>query len=221
MVLKWCNYQLFLHSSIYKKLNLYLIHKHNLNILKNYNLLLFKITILKFPCRCPKLKYLTKFLEINGKNLKEVYIKECGNNLYLSIAKFCPNLKKLFVSVIDNYGLDMLKTIFNSCQDLEGIVILCRERFSNEKEVLKTVANHSPKKFCELKLINSELLLEDLESFFINWENRASKKSISLIFIDDYNNSLEYMKIIEKYKNLGVIKKFETGMYYYDDDLYL
>ena len=115
----------------------------------------------------------------------------------------------------------MLKTIFDSCQDLEGIVIFCGEGFSNEKEVLKTVANHSPKKFCELKLINSELFLEDLESFFINWENRASKKLISLILIDDFK-SLEYMKkIIEKYKNLGVIKKFETGMYYYDDDLYL
>src|SRR5436305_10781589 len=161
-----------------------------------------------------------KFLEINGKNLKEVYIKECDNNLYLSIAKFCPNLKKLF-AVSDNYGLDMLKTIFDSCQDLEGIVICCGEGFWNEKEVLKTVANHSPKKFCELKLINSELFLEDLESFFINWENRASKKLISLILIDDFK-SLEYMKkIIEKYKNLGVIKKFETGMYYYDDDLYL
>src|SRR5207248_10500712 len=47
-----------------------------------------KLQSLKFPCQCPKLEYLMKFLEINGKNLKEVYIKECDNDLYLSIAKF-------------------------------------------------------------------------------------------------------------------------------------
>ncbi|RIA89035.1 hypothetical protein C1645_825395, partial [Glomus cerebriforme] len=87
-----------------------------------------------------------------------------------------------------------------------------------EKEILETVANHSPKNFYELKIYNisnSELLPEDLESFFISWKNRDSKKSLNLIIIrNNYIISLEVneenMKIIEKYKNLGIIKKFEV-----------
>ena len=54
---------------------------------------------------------------------------------------------------------------------------------------------------------------ESLESFFVNWQNRGSKKSISLIVIKGSNILGESMKIIKKYKNLGVIKKFEIRSY--------
>ena len=89
---------------------------------------------------------------------------------------------------------------------------------------LKIVAKHSPKNFHELKVYNSshsKLLPEDLEYFFICWNNRIPKKSLSLIIIKDYYyNSLEVneenIKLIEKYKTLGVIKKFETKEF--DDD---
>ncbi len=63
---------------------------------------------------------------------------------------------------------------------------------------------------------------EDLESFFISWQNRKSKKSLSLIFMNCYNNlkeKKEIMKIVEKYKNLDVIKKFEFREL--DDEEYL
>ena len=57
---------------------------------------------------------------------------------------------------------------------------------------------------------------EDLESFFIRWKNRTSKKSLSLIVIHYRHNILKErgnMKIIEKYMNLGIVKKFETGYF--------
>ncbi len=75
----------------------------------------------------------------------------------------------------------MLKIIFNSCQYLEGIVIRYRVCYLNEKEVLETVAKHSPKNFYELKLYNNpEFIPENLlESFFVSWKNRASKKSLT------------------------------------------
>src|SRR5204862_6196496 len=53
-----------------------------------------KLQILKFYFECPQPEYVIKFLEINGKNLKEFYMH---SDLSLSIAEFCPNLKKLFV----------------------------------------------------------------------------------------------------------------------------
>ncbi len=67
--------------------------------------------------------------------------------------------------------------------------------------------------------VRSELLPEELESFFISWTNRIPQKSLSLVILK-YNylkNSLdtldineENMEIIKKYTKLGVIKKFKV-----------
>ena len=94
----------------------------------------------------------------------------------------------------------MMKIIFNSCQDLEGILI-------SKEEELEIVAKHSPKNFYGLILYKLSLCPEDLESFFISWGNRESKKSLSLIIVDDLKVDEEIMEIIKKYKNLGVVKK--------------
>ena len=58
--------------------------------------------------------------------------------------------------------------------------------------------------------------------FFISWENRIPKKSLSLTIIWANNyRSLEKnednMKIIEKYINLGIIKKFGTKSFREDN----
>jgi hypothetical protein len=175
-----------------------------------------ELKILKFPSLCPKSDYVMKFLENNGKTLQYFYISESDNALRLSIAKFCPNLRKLFV-IFKNGELDILKIIFNSCQNLESIKIQCGKRFLTEEEVLETIANHSPIKFFELKIYNvgkkSELTPENLESFFINWKNRTPKKLFKLIIIKnedyfyyDFDDYEENMKMIKKYENLGIIK---------------
>ena len=146
----------------------------------------------------------------------------------LSIAKFCPNLKKLRV-IFNNGEIDILKDIFNSSRYLERIEIGCGGLYLDEKEVLEVVVMNSPKNFCELKIFNrssdSVLVPEDLESFFMSWKNRTPSKSLSLTIIKNgwvYRSSLEMdennMKIVEIYKNLGVIKKFETKNLLKDDD---
>ena len=87
--------------------------------------------------------------------------------------------------------------------------------------MLEVIIRYSPKNFYELKIYNdnqpSKLLSEDLESFFISWKSRTPKKSLALIIIKDYkgdndgfDTNEENMKVIEKYKELGIIKKFET-----------
>ena len=80
-------------------------------------------------------------------------------------------------------------------------------------------AKYSPKDFYELKIYQvnqSELLSDDLESFITMWRDRVSKKSLTLIIIiegGDENHGLgvneENMKVIGKYKELGIIEKFE------------
>ncbi|RIA88922.1 hypothetical protein C1645_739039 [Glomus cerebriforme] len=139
-----------------------------------------KLQILNIPCQCPKHEYLIRFLENNGKNLKEFYTSENNNALTLSIAKLCPNLKNLFI-IFNEDELNILKTIFGSCQYLESISFWCGKRFLDEKELLETVAKFSPKNFYELKIYNcshSELLPEELESFFISWESRTPKSHL-------------------------------------------
>ncbi|PKB92538.1 hypothetical protein RhiirA5_368445, partial [Rhizophagus irregularis] len=122
-----------------------------------------------------------KFLENNGKNLKEFYTGENNKDLSLSIARFCPNLKNLFV-LFNNGELDVLKTILISCQYLESIKIWCGINYLSEKEVLETVAKYSTNNFCELKIhhiTTSDASPDDLESFFICWERRTPKKLLS------------------------------------------
>ncbi|RIA92331.1 hypothetical protein C1645_845925 [Glomus cerebriforme] len=174
-----------------------------------------KLQILDFPYNCPKPEYMMNFLEINGKNLKQLNMGSyvgMGNALNLSIIKYCPNLKKLS-KIFDNDESDALRDIFDGCNNLESIKFWCGKEFLNEAVVLKTVAKYSPKNFCELKLYNVKLQPEDLESFLISWKNRPSKKSLNLVIIERYCDSIDVneknMEIIERYKNLGIIK-FES-----------
>ncbi|GBC08971.1 hypothetical protein RclHR1_08510007 [Rhizophagus clarus] len=200
------------------------INIENFNILRYVNF--SKLQTLKIPYQCPNPEDIMKFLENNGKNLKKFYIEENYKELHLSIPILCPNLKSLFLLFYKN-DLDSLKTILINCQYLESLKIWCGKGYSNEylpeKEVLEIVANHSSNNFCELKihnLSNSEVSVDDLESFFLSWRNRIPKKLLSLITIKDNCKCLddyeENMEIIEKYENLGIVR-FRTISYEGDE----
>src|SRR6266542_5024791 len=171
-----------------------------------------------------KVNLLIKFLEINGRNLKELCLGDFAgysdNSLNLVIAKFCTNLRKLSTGF--KYDeLETLKIVFNSCQYLENIKIWCGDPFLSEKKALEAFAKYSHENISELILyhlynLQYELYSKELESFFISWTNRIPQKSFSLVIIN-YNNSTnslemndENMKIIKKYTELGVIKKFQV-----------
>src|SRR6266496_1741059 len=83
-----------------------------------------QLKILKFSYELPKFD---SFLEINGKNLEELYIWGMGHNdnsLNLAIAEYCPNLKTLFTTFTNNHS-ETLKVILNSCIYLESIRVWC------------------------------------------------------------------------------------------------
>ncbi|GBB84939.1 hypothetical protein RclHR1_11510003 [Rhizophagus clarus] len=180
-----------------------------------------KLQILKFLYQNPKPKYLMKFIENNGKNLRELYICENNNILNSSIANFCPNLKSLFI-IFNDDEIDILKNILISCRYLVSIKIQCGDGYLTEKEVLETIANYSSSNFCELKIYNesctNHVSSEDLESFLIIWKNRNQKNILRFIIIENDNKykclsgNEENKKIIEKYVNLGIIK-FEIKLY--------
>ncbi|GBC03531.1 hypothetical protein RclHR1_05180008 [Rhizophagus clarus] len=178
-----------------------------------------QLKILKFLYAIPKVEMLIRFLKINGKNLKELYIGEYDSSLNSIIAKFCPNLKSLSTIFLEE-EIGTLKLILNNCQYLENINVWCSDGYLNEKESFEIFSKHSPKNFYGLEIFyaykaRSEIPSEELEKFFINWKNRVPQKPLSLIVIKSYDCiSLELkgenMKIIERYIDMGVIKKFKT-----------
>jgi hypothetical protein len=188
-----------------------------------------QLQVLKFQYMYPSYDLLIKFLENNGKNLKEFYVDNGNNSLDLAMVEFCPNLKKLFTGLASD-ELETLKVIFNSYQNLESIKVRCKDGHSNEKGLLEVIVKYAPASFYELRLsylhrTQSKLLPEELESFFINWGKRVPRRSLSLIIIrDDIDDILysrisrgEYMEIIEKYTGLGIIKKFKIIEYDFED----
>ncbi|PKY49144.1 hypothetical protein RhiirA4_464997 [Rhizophagus irregularis] len=185
------------------------------------NLQLPQLQTLKFINAYPKLELLIKFLEINGKNLKEFHIYNNDNSEILIIIKLCPNLRKIFVR-FDNDEIEILKSIFESCKYLVSIKINCGDEFLSEKEALEAFIkySHSYENISELILfhrdtLTKELLPKELESFLIKWTNCAPQKLLSLVIITEnyFEKSLdkneENMKIIKKYISLGIIKKFK------------
>jgi hypothetical protein len=172
-----------------------------------------KLESLKIPHQRPMTEHVIKFLKNNGNNLKKFYLGQSNEALNLSIANFCPKIKSLFVVFTTS---EILKNIIISCKYLESINIWSRNNFLNEKKVLDTVVNYSPNNFHELKINNDnkevDVSPKDLESFFVSWCNRTPKKLLSLIFIDTLFTDKENLKLIEKYKNLGIIK-FYTKEY--------
>jgi len=75
------------------------------------------------------------------------------------------------------------------------------------QSLFNVVAKYSPKKFYELRIIISRIR--------VNWANHVPQKSLSLIIVvrsHNVNNLVvkkESMEVIEKFKKLGVVKKFE------------
>jgi hypothetical protein len=70
--------------------------------------------------KCPaEVDMIIKFLENNGKNLKEFYVEKCNNSLNLAIAEFCPNLKSLYTLFPTN-EIETLKTIFENLSTIRN-----------------------------------------------------------------------------------------------------
>jgi hypothetical protein len=177
------------------------------------------LRILKIPYPC---EFIIKLLENNGRYLEEIYISDSDgfndNSLNLSIAKFCPNIRKLSTGFKHN-ELKTLELVLKSCQYLKSIKLWCGGLYLSEKEALEMVIKYSHNNISEIILyhlfdVQSRLLPEELESFLIDWNNRIPQKSLSFIIVNIDDKSLDAndknMKLIDKYIKLGVIKKFKV-----------
>ncbi|EXX55220.1 uncharacterized protein OCT59_028734 [Rhizophagus irregularis] len=163
---------------------------------------------------------LINFLEINGKNLTEFYIYHYHNeSINIALADFCPNLKILCTQIKENEE-EIFKLILNNCKYLE--IIEYRSGFDDLFYFFEILANYSRKYFYGLILeyfagSSIDAIYDDLEGFFINWQDRTSQRPLSLIIsITDcvYNYSTRSKNdikiLVKEYMELGIkIQKFE------------
>ncbi len=172
----------------------------------------------------PNNKHLIKFLK---NNLKEICFYYANTSLKSSIANFCSNLRSLHIR-FKVEELEAFKAILNGCQQLESIETWCDKslfegvegNYINKNKLLENIVKFSPKNFYELKIHYRDFIEgffpKELEHNFKSWANRIPQKPLSLII---YSRSCfhpkfsefrkERKEIIEKFKKLGVIKKFE------------
>ncbi len=85
-----------------------------------------QLQILKFTNGCPNQDYLTRFLEINGKNLKEFHLDTSNHSTNLAITKYYSNLKSLY-TIFQYDEVETLKLIFNGYQKLQDIKVRYRD----------------------------------------------------------------------------------------------
>ncbi|EXX50341.1 uncharacterized protein OCT59_011419 [Rhizophagus irregularis] len=97
-----------------------------------------------------------KFLENNGENLEEFQSRcKCKNSsINRAVNDHCPKLKSLHTIFGENLSGLLLRNIFKKCKKLESIEIFRRGSNLSGKELLKIVAENSPKNFHELKFHN-------------------------------------------------------------------
>jgi hypothetical protein len=103
-----------------------------------------KLQVLEFNQECPRNELLINFLENNGKNLKEFYVKKNDNSLNLVIINCCPNLIKLSIR-IKNEEIKILNLILKRCKHLEYIKIFCKQNIDGKK-ILKNINLKYPPK---------------------------------------------------------------------------
>ncbi|CAI2191362.1 19438_t:CDS:1, partial [Funneliformis geosporum] len=173
-----------------------------------------QLQILKFGYECPDDENLTKFLEINGKSLKELILCEnihCSINL--DIGNFCPNLRSLCTMFSDG-NVELLKVIFDGCQQLESIDVLRCDYFLDESILLEIVVEFSPKMFHELSVdlgidVSPETTFQwGLRSILKRWANRVPciplSLTASLCSELDIEFSKSNIKIIKEFRKLSV-----------------
>jgi hypothetical protein len=132
-----------------------------------------------------------------------VYHGEINNKKIIqAIYQNCPKLKYLKL-VIRNSNIIELEKLLINCQYLNGMYILVYDDLFNWNELFKKLTKSSSSNLFKFKF-KSKPELESLKLFFDNWEGRRPM----LLQLLTYDST--YLKLIERYKAEGVIKKFNN-----------
>ncbi|EXX56118.1 hypothetical protein RirG_219140 [Rhizophagus irregularis DAOM 197198w] len=115
--------------------------------------------------------------------------------------------------------------LLNVCQNLKSLLLIIRSTdiietgekiLENGEELLKVLIRAAPKNLRELRFFNNfKFSLEALDEFLGKWKGCALSILTSDIIYEEEN----YKKLINKYKNKGVIKSFRCESFMNVEDM--
>ncbi|GBC08826.1 hypothetical protein RclHR1_08400004 [Rhizophagus clarus] len=168
-------------------------------------------------------------IENSGGRLKEVSLKPCDFLNYeddfsddslifiRKIYKNCPLIEYLSLAFSPSKDhFTEFENLLKICQHLKSLLLITsnihrvRETeekiFENGKELLKILIRSAPTNLRELRLFDDfKFSLEALKEFLEKWRGRPA---LTVLTSDSIYQDVDYQKLINNYKNDGVIKNF-------------
>ncbi|RIA92908.1 hypothetical protein C1645_820104 [Glomus cerebriforme] len=135
-----------------------------------------------------------------------------SRNFIQIICQNCPRLKYVKLLLKGQY-FDEIEQLLMNCQHLEGLYIDADTQINNRRgdELLDKLIKSAPNSLFKIQLNYFEFEMKNFDSFFIKWRCRRSLwlylNNVNVKSDDDFK--VEFKDLIEKYKNEGVIKKYE------------
>ncbi|GBB89113.1 hypothetical protein RclHR1_01580014 [Rhizophagus clarus] len=164
-------------------------------------------------------------IENSGGQLREISLRfdGCGDlfcdsdfdeedslNFIRQIYKNCPLIERLSLLLSSKIHFIEFDKLLTTCQNLK--LLLLSISYVNDKEetgeeILKILTRSAPIKLREIRFFDDiKFSLENLEEFFKNWKDRPA---LSILTSDFLYTGKDYVKLINKYKNNGVVENFQ------------
>ncbi|CAB4417158.1 unnamed protein product [Rhizophagus irregularis] len=209
---------------------------HNLRTLKIDDLTLSNESSLKklfyrdleiFKIDYIEIQTATCIVENSGGYLRKILLKYCSYDnfnedslvLIRTIYKNCPlieDLSLVFSSSVDHF-IEFEKLLL-TCKQLKSLLLIKNsivddndqmsneDKFSDGEELLKILVRSAPNNLREIRFFdNFKISLEILGSFLEGWRGRPS---LSILTSDPVYEGENYINLVKKYKDDGVIKDF-------------
>ncbi|CAG8696951.1 9969_t:CDS:2 [Rhizophagus irregularis] len=171
-------------------------------------------------------------IENSGRNLKKIYLEFCiyydyydnfnehSHILIRKIHENCPSIK--YLSLIfppSKQHFNEFEILLQMCQNLKSLLlIIFMNKIRNEEkhleygeELLKILIRSSHNNLREIRFLYVKFSLESLEEFFEKWRGRPA---LSIVTCNRIYKEDNYVKLINRYKNNGVIKDFIYESHY-------
>ncbi|GBC05883.1 hypothetical protein RclHR1_00650002 [Rhizophagus clarus] len=161
----------------------------------------------------------------SGGKLKQILLKsvdyynhfdDSSLNFIRNVYKNCPSIE--FLSLLFSpftEHLDEFEKLLNTCRNLKSLLLVIKNGYiyeteekiiENGRELLKILIKSTTTNLRDIRFLNDfKFSLEDLKEFLSNWSGRPA---LSILTSDHIYESEDYKKLINKYKDAGVIKDF-------------
>jgi hypothetical protein len=188
---------------------------------------------------CNSLNVISSIIKNSGGRLKKVLFRpydildtdfssddfnDNSLNFIRRIYENCPYIEYLSITFppLNDHFIEFEK-LLKICQNLKSLLLIIRnadiietneKRIKNGEKLLKILIRSAPTNLKEIRFYDDfKFSLENLEEFLEKWKGRSA---LSILTIDYIYMQDDYTKLINKYKEEGVIKDFNHSLRLYE-----